>query len=72
MSRSYKKTPKGFICGIKADMSWWKKAANRTVRRSTKDLSDGNEYRKIEDTWGSPGDGPKIWKPTDKPKFMRK
>lgn len=71
MSRSRKKTPKGFICGIKARMRGWKKMANRRVRHAT-DLPDGNHYRLIEDTWGSPGDGPKTWKPRDDAKFMRK
>lgn len=54
-------------------MSWWKKMANRKVRRMNKDIGNGNQYRKHEETWASPGDGPKIYfDPKENPKRMRK
>lgn len=51
MSRSYKKT---HICKI--NRKGMKKLANRSVRRETDDVANGNSYRKIfcsyEIAWG--------------------
>lgn len=50
MSRSYKKTPilqdgYGSIC-----LKWYKRQANKKVRRTTV-LSNGKSYRKAYETW---------------------
>ena len=50
MSRSYKKTPvyqDGY--GLKS-LYWYKRSANKKVRRTT-EIDSGKSYRKIYDTW---------------------
>lgn len=50
MSKSYKKTPilqDGY--GSK-QLYWYKRQANKTVRRK-KEISSGKAYRKVYDTW---------------------
>lgn len=50
VSRSYKKTPvyqDGY--GTK-QIKWYKRCANKKVRR-TKDIPGGKAYRKVYDTW---------------------
>jgi hypothetical protein len=50
MSRSYKKTP---ICkdgyGSK-NLKWYKRSANKKVRRHT-EIHSGKSYRKVYETW---------------------
>lgn len=50
MSRSYKKTPiykDGY--GLKS-LYWYKRSANKKVRRTT-EINSGKAYRKVYDTW---------------------
>lgn len=49
MSRSYKKEP--VIKYAPRDGKWGRNQANRRVRRSNQDLSDGCEYKRLYDAW---------------------
>ena len=46
MSRSYKKSPWSGDSG-----PWWKRQANKKVRRYKKDLSNGKDYKKLYCSW---------------------
>lgn len=48
MSRSYKKTP---ICKSGYDSRFAKKVANRKVRYYKKSISNGNQYRRISNSY---------------------
>lgn len=48
MSRSYRKFP---IVKCEKSCKWGKKQANRKVRRYKGDISSGNEYKKVYDSW---------------------
>lgn len=49
MSRSKRKP----YYGNAESAKWWKKHFNHVIRRKNIDISDGNEYKKLNEIWDS-------------------
>lgn len=72
MSRSYRKTPKAYVCSDNARlMKQFKRATNKVFRRKVKIALYNEEYgreavypKKVieaDDLWSSPADGNQSW-----------